>query len=272
MAVRPGLEINQRRDANTHYESLVENLANLSAADPVYAKFKPLLDFLRLDSRSSPAEYAGVTPCSPSINILRTTGGNGAVFHENIDEIELDLEAKDGAHLAIVENISPSLIKSLGGSWGIPIQFFLDYLNANHREADGLRDDSDERPTITPRRWLQKSDVLAELSPLHSRRQSESHVTFHFVTPRQILKEGDEGGSTRNRKKPWGIEADFSKMNVERNVVRWNSLRHTIDRGGWEGEEEIMGVAFISATFSLWFEAKESVNGPSMRGEVKMLH
>jgi hypothetical protein len=171
-------------------------------------KFAALRNFLHLDgyAQHEIPQCAG----NPIITVAAFRPHTAELEFQNVETHNLDsIINHDIPQLFLVENITPALIKLLGGHLGIDPRFFLDYIDAIPGEFNITMEEEATRRDIVPTPWYRLQSVLGHLPMLCSSRAEREHIQMRFVGPRQCNKANNRNASERMR-------PDLQKMNVER--------------------------------------------------------
>ncbi|KAH8891710.1 hypothetical protein GQ53DRAFT_823710 [Thozetella sp. PMI_491] len=193
-----------------------EYLAVLSGLSSTIVSFKPLAAFVDLEKAAGPGDGpAGAYSTTESvIKVIE--------YHEKLPSVVRDINEqqlkgeleRDAPHrVFLVENLSPRIILLLGGYLNINPQFFLDYLDAMPDDYDVTAGASMNRLRrgIVPTPWFRFESVEAHTPMLGSRTSMGEHVALQFICPKEF-----DGNKRPPRNLPDRIQADLTKMNVER--------------------------------------------------------
>jgi hypothetical protein len=141
----------------------------------------------------------------------------------NEDSLQDTLAEDKECKLYIIENISPSVIACLGGSWDVDPQFFLDYL--------------DDLP------WWRIEDVESHLKPLPSVLQAQSdHFVLKFLASREFQ-------SLDGNEKPIAIPERIEALELSSGRKQIGGGLNPIPRNG----RKFHPIGLIRRTAVVWF-------------------
>jgi hypothetical protein len=208
---------------------------NLVARDS--AKFKALQEFLDLGT-SSVGESNITRVDFPS------TGG--PLRCTTVDQSGLHMAITDGSSrkLFVVENLSPTVVKTLGGYLKIDPQFFLDYIDAIPKDFD-ITKPKRERDNIVPTPWYRFEKIDGHLPALISLKQDSEYIQLQYIGSREYLSTGFA---------PERMKPDLAKMNIERIA----GLQVPIMRDG----KHFCNIAMTRHFASVWFKRPEDPSNP----------
>ncbi|CAM1504610.1 Fc.00g022010.m01.CDS01 [Cosmosporella sp. VM-42] len=241
----------------TDYAIFVDNLVKQSST---FARFKALQNFLELDQFSAPGNVTHHIGES-EISVIEFPTGKEPVYHPKVDECDLALNTdKSARQLFIIENISPRVVRILGGHLEVDPAFFLDYLDAIPAEFDITKEVECARPTLVPIPWYRFQKAEGHLPILNSVKSDLDHITLRFVGPREYDK-------PNNREAQERMNADLQKMNVERIA----GLHVPIARQTGAGGCQLNNIAMTRHCAALWFKEPKDPNHPEWTKAIVLL-
>jgi hypothetical protein len=205
-------------------------------------RFKSLSAFLRLGDVPSLHSVS-----DPKISII-TFREEGSCDPKDLPNwsTDLDDEIKSGADakLILVQNISPEVIRILGGQLKIDPQFFSDYIDAMPSIFDVTKYPERKRKDIIPIPWYNIEKVEPSMPMLASQKCESSHIQIRWVGAREYQ------GGVKHKELKERILPDLTKMNIERNA----GLHVPITRNGRSFDH----IVLTRHVGSIWFNIKIS--------------
>ncbi|KAK4106019.1 hypothetical protein N658DRAFT_490633 [Parathielavia hyrcaniae] len=219
-----------------------------------FREFAALRDFIHLDG----FPQHGIPPCvgKPIITVATLMPNTTAFEFQNVETHELgSIIDPDVLQLFLVENVTPELVKVLGGHLEIDPQFFLDYLDAIPGEFNITKEGEDiARPDLVPTPWYRLQSLEGHLPMLRSSRAGCEHIRMRFVGPRQCRRpHADNRRHAKERMRP-----DLQRMNVERVA----GLQIPIARDTGVGGRQFDNVAMTRQCASVWFKTPADPKKP----------
>ncbi len=216
-------ELNMQNNASRYRQELIE----LSSKIPAYEDLKTFVEHSqKLDA--SPAK----------ISIVRFNESSIPDFAD-ITEDSLANYLKDihPSTLFVIENISTSIIESLGSQFGVEFEFWLDHINNSS--------------------WFRLGDIEKHLPPLKSVQLESKHIRHQFVGPRELLL-NTPGLVVDDR-----IEPEIGSARVPRVAGALNPSRRLPTRSHVKIQlkDRFPSLALTRQHVSMWFDSSKGNNG-----------
>jgi hypothetical protein len=231
----------QQDAAPARYAAFIDKIT--SVGGPRYLqRFAALRNFLNLDGY---AQHGIRTHLGRPIMTVVTFKPNTAELDfQTLETHELrSIIDHDSFQLFLVENITPELVRCLGGYLEVDPEFSLDYIDAIPGDFNITKEEEAARPDIVPIPWYRLQSVEGHLPMLPSLRAEREHIHLRFIGPREC-----RGASNRNAE--LRMRPNLQKMNVERLA----GLQIPIARDTGSGGRQFDNVAMTRQRASVWFK------------------
>ncbi|KAF2471666.1 uncharacterized protein BDR25DRAFT_313592 [Lindgomyces ingoldianus] len=213
-----------------------------------FSHLKPLGSFLSWNSEAE-----------AEITLVKFRKGLEPVFERSIPETDLEtwLEKDTEQQLYVVENISPNVVRLLGGYFKIDPQFFVDYLDIVLLD-ESKKGKAREGRVAGPRPWYRLGDIENHLPSLRSVDGTKDHVFIRFVGPREYHPKVDGAAAIELRER---LDPDPKSANVERIAGGHNPIQ--LD------DSTVWPVALARHSAAAWFSrSPQATSGDWLKGVI----